>query len=153
MRKSLVMARTREGSVLFYTGRAGKAWLSADEADALDFGAGEAEHHAQRFQRQYALSGMRFGVIEQAHAYSTCIVRDNGFFALYLMPCGSVRAVPNDRARLRGQREHTFGDREYLRTVIEAGNWPLLQHFTEQGLEFMQGLASCSLQSYRLAFH
>lgn len=151
MGQTIVTIQTRGGSILFYTGRAGHAWLSESEAEAITLGEGEAERIAQRCNRQYLPIGLRFVVADAERRYSTCIVRGAGSWNLYLLPGGVIRSVPTERARLTGMREAFYGDREHLRMLIEAGEFPYLDCFTEAGLEFMAGLA-CGLRAGRLTF-
>ncbi|HGJ7738039.1 TPA: hypothetical protein ACYSE6_006603 [Pseudomonas aeruginosa] len=151
MNQAIVTIQTLGGSVLFYTGRAGQGWLSESEGEAIALGEGEAEKIAARCNRQYLTIGLRFVVADTPRSYTTCIVRDAGSWNLYLLPNGSIRSVPNERARLAGMREGFYGDREHLRMLIEAGEFPYLDRFTDAGLEFMAGLA-CGLRAGRLTF-
>ncbi|HBP6081438.1 TPA: hypothetical protein ONA81_005834 [Pseudomonas aeruginosa] len=151
MNQAIVTIQTLGGSVLFYTGRAGQDWLSETEGEAIALGEGEAERIAARCNRQYLTIGLRFVVADASRSYPNCIVRDAGSWNLYLMPNGSIRSVPTERARLAGMREAFYGDREHLRMLIEVGEFPYLDRFTDAGLEFMAGL-TCGLRAGRLTF-
>lgn len=155
MAGAIVTIQTPRGNVLFYTGQAGPDWMSEHESEAIAFGDGEAERIAARCNRQYLSIGLRFVVVDTVRRDSawTCIVRcpASCSWSLYVLPNGDIRSVPHERARLAGVRESFYGDREHLRTLIQAGEFPYLECFTEAGLEFMSGLTS-GLQGGYLTF-
>ena len=149
--RCIVTLRTLGGSYLFCTGKAGQAWLSEIEADAFQFGEGEAQAFAERSNRQYESVGLRFMVADLAPRRGTRIADASAPMALYLQADGSIRSVPSESARLAGYRESYYGDREHLRMLIELGEFQHLDTFTEAGLEFMGGL-TCNLDGCRLTF-
>lgn len=143
MTPAIVKVTTQGGFPLFYSGKAGHGWLCEAEAEALVYDCFEsAQRMADRIAKQYAGTGLRAYAIHRPHTYRLCLVRGSGNWDLFLMPSGEIRAVPTEAARLRGSRESYYGDRDHLRTLIQAGEFSDLEGFTEAGLEFMTGLTS-----------
>lgn len=61
---ALLLQASSPAGPVFYTGRAGPAWVSADRAEAFALGAGEAAHKAELFNRRTVLTGLTFTVVE-----------------------------------------------------------------------------------------
>lgn len=153
MTSAIVKLTTPGGFPLFYSGKAGNDWLCESEAEAFQYlGFEAAQRKADQLAKIYAGTGMTFTAIEarQVCSAAACLLRGSRW-DLYLFQGEQIHAIPTERARLAGVRSSYFGNREHLRRLIQAGELAELEGFTEQGLQFLAGLA-CGIRGGALTF-
>lgn len=56
----VVRGVTKSGSVVFYTGKAGEAWVSTDMSDAFPYSESGARAKASMFNRMTEIHGIHF---------------------------------------------------------------------------------------------
>lgn len=64
---AIIRGVTANGSVVYYTGRAGDGWISPEKSEAFQYALPHARQRAVQFNRNTSLHGIHFMGIKEDH--------------------------------------------------------------------------------------